>query len=95
MKKAPLVAVAVVVPALLFLNAWQGYRYSQLAREVVALESRQRELLAANRDAIAAIARERSADNVERRARELGLVTANPSQVTEVVVGSPASGGDR
>jgi hypothetical protein len=95
MKKALLVAVAAIVPALLFLNAWQGYRYSRLADEVAALESRQRELLAANRDAIAAIARERSADTVERRALQLGLVTADPSQVTEVSVDPSGQGAGR
>ncbi len=87
MRKALMLAAAILVPGLLFLNAWQGYRYSRLADEVSALERRQQELLAVNRDTIAAIARERSVDNVESRARALGLVTASPSQVTGVVVG--------
>jgi hypothetical protein len=88
MRKLLGAAAAILVPGLMFLNAWQGWRYERLSDEVAALEDRQRELLESNRNAIAEIARERSTDNVERRARELGLVTADPSQVTNIIVGS-------
>jgi len=85
------ILAALAVPALLVLNAVQGFRYHRLAQEVSALEDRQRALLEANRDAIAGIAGERSAGAVERRARDLGLQTVDPSQVTKVLVGPETS----
>ncbi|MCX7030043.1 MAG: hypothetical protein NTU62_07975 [Spirochaetes bacterium] len=83
--------VALAVPGLLSLNAWQGWRYHQLAEEVSTLEEQQRRLLEANRNAIAAIAAERSAAGVEERARAMGLVPIDPSRVTRVPAGSEAS----
>jgi len=78
------VAAALAVPGLIALNAWQGWRYHRLADEVAALEERQRQLLEANRNAIAAIAAERSAASVEARAREMGLAPSDPTQVTRL-----------
>jgi hypothetical protein len=89
-KRFARLVVALAVPGLLALNAWQGWRYQQLAEEVSTLEDEQRRLLEANRNAIAAIAAERSAAVVEERARELGLLPIDPSRVTRVPV---ANGG--
>jgi hypothetical protein len=75
-------ALAIAVPCLLALNAWQGWRYHRLADEVATLEQEQRRLLEANRNIIAAIAAERSAASVEERARALGLVPIDPSRLT-------------
>ena len=91
MRRLARIIVALAVPGLLALNAWQGWRYHQLADEVSALEEQQRSLLEANRNAIAAIAAERSAASVEERARALGLVPIDPSRVTRVPDGSGAS----
>jgi hypothetical protein len=91
MRRAARILIALAVPGLLALNAWQGWRYHQLADEVSALEERQRSLLEANRNAIAAIAAERSAASVEERARALGLVPIDPSRITRVPDGSGAS----
>lgn len=91
MRRLARILVALAVPGLLALNAWQGWRYHQLADEVSALEEQQRSLLEANRNAIAAIAAERSAASVEERARALGLVPIDPSRVTRVPDGSGAS----
>ena len=91
MRKLGRLLVALAVPSLLALNAWQGWRYHQLAEEVSALEDEQRRLLEANRNAIAAIAAERSAAGVEERARAMGLVPIDPSRVTRVPVGTGAS----
>jgi hypothetical protein len=91
MRKLGRLLVALAVPGLLALNAWQGWRYHQLAEEVSALEDEQRRLLEANRNAIAAIAAERSAAGVEERARAMGLVPIDPSRVTRVPVGTGAS----
>jgi hypothetical protein len=91
MRKLGRLLVAMAVPGLLALNAWQGWRYHQLAEEVSALEDEQRRLLEANRNAIAAIAAERSAAGVEERARAMGLVPIDPSRVTRVPVVTGAS----
>jgi len=77
-------ALAVAVPGLLALNAWQGWRYHRLTEQVAALEQEQRRLLEANRNIIAAIAAERSAASVEERARAMGLVPIDPSRLTRM-----------
>ena len=84
MSKLVRLAIALAVPCLLALNAWQGWRYHRLAEEVAGLEEEQRRLLEANRNIIAAIAAERSAASVEERARALGLLPIDPSRVTRV-----------
>ena len=91
MRKLARLAVALVVPGLLALNAWQGWRYHQLAEQVSLLEGEQRRLLEANRNVIAAIAAERSAASVEERARVMGLVPIDPSRITRVQVKGEAS----
>jgi len=90
-KRLARLIVALAVPGLLALNAWQGWRYHRLAEEVSALEEQQRRLLEANRNAIAAIAAEQSTDRVAERAREMGLVPIDPSRITRVPVGPEAS----
>jgi hypothetical protein len=91
MRKSVRLLVALAVPGLLALNAWQGWRYHRLSEEVVALEDVQRRLLEANRNAIAAIAAERSAAAVEERARAMGLVPIDPSRITRVPAGAGAA----
>ena len=86
MRKLMRILVALAVPGLLALNAWQGWRYHRLTEEVASLEEAQRRLLEANRNTIAAIAAERSAAAVEERARAMGLVPIDPSRVTQVPV---------
>jgi hypothetical protein len=91
MRKLARLLVALAVPGLLGLNAWQGWRYHQLAEQVSALEDQQRRLLEANRNAIAAIAAERSAASVEGRARTMGLVPIDPSRITQAPLAREAS----
>jgi hypothetical protein len=81
MKKILTAALCLTVPCLLFLNAWQGYRYSRLTDQVAALEKRQKNLLEANRDIIGQIAFESSPERVAEKAAGLGLVPADPSAV--------------
>ena len=89
MKKIVLAAAGLVVPGLLFLNAWQGYRYSRLSDDVDALEKQQQALLEANRDAIARIAYEQSPLRVEEKAqKDLALQQVDQSRVTRVVIGA-------
>ncbi len=91
MKKLARLLVALAVPGLIGLNAWQGWRYHQLADQISLLEEQQRRLLEANRNTIAAIAAEGSAARVEDRARGMGLVPIDPSRVTRVTTGSEES----
>jgi ABC-type phosphate transport system auxiliary subunit len=90
-RKLARLLAALAVPGLIALNAWQGWRYHQLAEEVAALEEQQRRLLEANRNAIAAIAAEQSAARVAERAQEMGLAPIDPSRVTRVPVANGGS----
>ncbi len=85
-RRAALLALCVAVSGLLFLNAWQGYRYHALAQEVSALERAQKDLLERNRQAIADIAREQSPQQVEKKAGD-SVEPLDPSHITRVPVG--------
>jgi len=74
MRKLVVVALCLAVPGLIFLNAWQGWRYSELASRISDLERQQKDLLAANRDIIGQIAYETSPERVSQKAAALGLV---------------------
>jgi len=93
MMRYGLAVLGLIVPGLLFLNAWQGYRYSALSDTVAALEKQQQDLLEANRDAIAQIAYERSPARVEEKAsKSFTLAPADLAHVTRVVVQGAAGG---
>ena len=77
MNKIFAAALCLAVPGLIFLNAWQGYRYSALADRVDELEKQQKDLLSANRDIIGQIAYETSPARVAEKAAALGLVPAD------------------
>jgi hypothetical protein len=88
MKKVLAVAMALLVPGLLFLNAWEGYRYHTLSDEVEGLEKRQKELLEANMAVIADIAKEQSPQRVEEKALSgARLVPVDQDRITRLVVG--------
>jgi ABC-type phosphate transport system auxiliary subunit len=92
MKRTALAVICLVIPALLCLNAWQGYRYNELSNAVAALEKQQQDLLEANRDVIAQIAYEQSAARVVQKAdRSFTLGPVDQSHITRVLV--PASEG--
>lgn len=74
MKKIFAAVLCLAVPGLIFLNAWQGYRYSELSGKIADLEQQQKDLLSANRDIIGQIAYETSPARVEEKAAALGLV---------------------
>jgi hypothetical protein len=103
MKKTLTAVLCLAVPGLLFLNAWEGYRFNALTDQVAALEKQQKELLESNRDTIGQIAFESSPDRVAQKAASLGLVPADPSTVMrlqaltapdqESVVPASAAGG--
>ncbi len=87
MKRTLLLAVALLVPALLFLNAWQGYRYYTAAAEVADLEKSQKATIEQNMGLVARIAYELSPQRIEERAAgEPGLAPIDNSRVTRVIV---------
>jgi cell division protein FtsL len=95
LKKILAAALCIAVPGLLFLNAWQGYRYHALEDQVAALEQEQKRLLEANRDAIAQIAYEQSPERIAAKAsRGLGLSPLPQSAITRLQVGGAVSGGE-
>jgi ABC-type phosphate transport system auxiliary subunit len=96
MKKILTAALCLTVPGLLFLNAWQGYRFNALSDQVASLEKEQKVLLEANRDIIGQIAFESSPERVAEKAAGLGLVPAGPDTVTRLQAGpagAPAAAG--
>ena len=87
MKRYGLAVISLLVPSLLSLNAWQGYRYNELSNAVAALEKRQQDLLEANRDRLAQIAYEQSAVRVEEKAgKGYTLVPIDQAHVTHVLI---------
>jgi cell division protein FtsL len=93
-KKVITAILCLAVPALIFLNAWQGYRYNDLADRISGLEKQQKDLLENNRDAIAQIAYESSPLRIQEKAGgTLGLAPIDQSAVTRVKVPGSAEGG--
>ena len=80
--------LCLVVPALLLLNAWEGYRFTTLSDQVAALEDQQKALLESNRDIIGQIAYESSPSQVAMRAAAMGFVPADPATTTRLSVGA-------
>ncbi len=86
MKKIVTAVLCLAVPGLIFLNAWQGNRYSAASERIAALEKQQKDLLAANRDIIGQIAYETSPARVEQKAAALGLVPVDGPAGTSIGV---------
>ena len=94
MKKTVKAVLCLAVPGLLFLNAWEGFRFGTTEDRVAALERQQKELLEANRDVIGRIAYESAPDRVAQKAAEMGLSSPAADAVTRLQV-EPAGGEDR
>jgi hypothetical protein len=92
MRKTLTAVLCLAVPGLLFLNAWEGYRFNALTDQVAALEKQQKELLESNRDTIGQIAYESSPDRVAQKAASLGLVPADPAAVIRLQALAPDQG---
>ena len=87
-QKIALLGLCLAVSGLVFLNAWQGFRYHTLSREVAELEKEQKDLLEKNREAIAQIAHEQSPQVVEQKAGT-DVEPLDPAHVTRVPVATP------
>jgi hypothetical protein len=94
MRRIMWAVLCLAIPGLLFLNAWQGFRYNDLADRVGALEKEQKDLLEKNRDAIAQIAYETSPERVAQKAALVdGLIPLDQSAITRLQVDAAAQGG--
>ncbi len=93
MRRIMWAALCLAIPGLLFLNAWQGFRFSDLSDKVGALEKVQKDLLEKNREAIAQIAYETSPERVGQKAAHVeGLIPLDQSAVTRLQVDAAARG---
>ena len=76
-----LVMLVVAVPVLLFANAFQAYRYSQLQNEISTLLDEQQSLIEENKRAILAISVLSSPQRIGPLAEELGLSRVEGAEV--------------
>jgi hypothetical protein len=86
MKRVLVAFLCLLIPAILFLNAWQGYRFDALANTVADLEKQQKDLLESNRDVTGKIAYETSPERVAEKAASLGLAAPSAAAVTRLQV---------
>jgi cell division protein FtsL len=81
--------IAVSIPAVLGLQAWQSSRYARVEAEVRALEKAQIEWLESNKRLIAGMAVLGSSERIERVAmNDLGMQKIKPEAVLQVHVRS-------
>jgi cell division protein FtsL len=74
----------VTMPLLFGALAWQSCRYSELEKETANLEAVQEDRIAVNRRLIAEIALLSSAEHIEKKARDWGLVKKKPEEVLQI-----------
>ncbi len=90
MRRFLLAVSALLVPLLLFLNIWQGYRYERMRQEVSRLEEEQKNRLEDNKRLLAGIAVLSSPARIEKIAREdLGLKRLDPRRLLRVILNDP------
>ena len=88
---AVLYFLLITIPLFLFVQSWQSSRYAALEREGRQNETRQKELIDANRRLIADIALLSSSARIENLARDtLGLEKKQPEEVLLIDI----TGGD-
>ena len=78
----------VAIPVLLFANAFQAYRYSQIEREIDRLQIEQQALIEENKRAILAISVLSSPQRIGPLAEnELGLTRVDGSDIVRMRIG--------
>ncbi|WP_147634577.1 cell division protein FtsL [Treponema pectinovorum] len=79
--------IAILIPLLLVLQAFQSYRYKKLMSEIRALEKKQVELVDQNRKLISDISVLSSSDRIEKIAKdELGMHKAGTGDIVRVEI---------
>jgi cell division protein FtsL len=82
--------MALSIPALLGLAAWQSSRYGDLEREISQLEKNQEEWIENNKRLIAGISVLSAPERIEHIARdELGLEKKQPEDVLQIHIADP------
>lgn len=80
-------AAAVLIPALLVVQAFQAHKYKKLRSEIRALENKQVELVEQNRKLISDISVLSSSDRIEKIAEEeLGMRKAGTGDIVRVEI---------
>jgi cell division protein FtsL len=88
-----LLLLIVAVPVLLFANALQAYRYSQLEREIGRLQDQQEVLIEENKRAILAISVLSSPQRIGPLAEnELGLRRVDSAEIVRMQTGTAEGG---
>ncbi|MGI5058106.1 cell division protein FtsL [Treponema pectinovorum] len=79
--------IAILIPLLLVLQAFQSYRYKKLMNEIRTLEKKQVELVDQNRKLISDISVLSSSDRIEKIAKdELGMHKAGTGDIVRVEI---------
>ncbi|TVQ39991.1 MAG: cell division protein FtsL [Spirochaetaceae bacterium] len=82
MKRYHGVLIALLFPILLFVNAWQAFRFEMLSREVVGLEQQQHDVIEKNKRSIATLSVLRSPARIRDIASgQLGLDRVDSNRV--------------
>jgi len=92
MKRLLVVFMLISVPALFFLNIWQGFRFWEAERYMVRMQDEQQQLFEENKLMIVNIAVASSPSRIGELARELGLEKIGQQDILRVRI--PGRGND-
>ena len=93
MKRILLVLIMCSVPALMFLNAWQVYRFNTALKEVRLLEEKQRELIEENKNTLVGIEVLSSPSRIDGLAKEIeGIEKSTDAPRVLVQIGAGEAG---
>ena len=85
MKKIIFLSAVVLIPAFIFLNVFQNFRFYILEKEIAELEAEQKEKFELNKEILSNIALYKSLDRLEKAAVEkYGLVKIPEENVVHV-----------
>ena len=73
MKRVLLFCILLSIPAMIFLNVWQGFHFWELERRIARLQDEQQQWFEENKLMIVNIAVAASPARIDELARELGL----------------------
>lgn len=89
MKRRLVLLLVISIPVLLFANAFQAYRYSQLERDISRLQDEQQVLIEENKRSILAISILSSPQRIGPLAEnELGLERVQGSEIVRMETGA-------
>ncbi|WP_319561893.1 cell division protein FtsL [Marispirochaeta sp.] len=84
MKRLLVVIMLISVPALLFLNIWQGYRFWETERYIARMQDEQQQWFEENKLMIVNIAVASSPARISELARDLGLKKIDQQDIVRV-----------